>query len=104
MSDPQETSPFAIVSLICGVLSVVCQVMGCCGVPMVGMIGIPLALVAIVLGILAMQQEGADKTIPGVGVAAGCATLLLQVVLLGCVGGLLGVYILGVIAAIVAGN
>lgn len=103
MSDAQETQPLALVSLICGVVSVVCQVLGCCGIPMVGMMGVVLAIVAIVTGALAMQQEGADKTLPGVGIGAGCLTLVLQVVLLGCVFSFVGVYILAIFAAVVAG-
>jgi hypothetical protein len=100
--DTQPTPQIAIVSLICGVLSVVCQVLGCCGVPMVGMIGIPLAIVAIVTGGMAMQQEGVDKTIPGVGVGAGCVTLLLQVLILGCAFTAVGAYIALIFAAILA--
>ncbi len=103
MSETQETNPLALVSLICGVVSVVCQFLGC-AVPMIGMLGIPLALIAIVTGGMAIQQEGADKTMPGVGIGAGCLTLVLQVLILGCAFTFVGVYILAIFAAIVAGQ
>lgn len=102
MSESQETNPLALVSLICGVVSVVCQVLGCCGVPMAGMVGVPLALVAVITGGMMLRQEGVDKTLPGVGVGAGCLTLLLQVVLFGCAFTFVGAYIALIFAAIVA--
>ena len=68
------TDPLAIASLVCGLLAL--PSMCCCGC-----ISLPLALAAIVLGVLvAMKPESESKILAYGGIATGAITLLLSVV------------------------
>jgi hypothetical protein len=92
------------VSLVTGVLSIVFLLMGCCGIPFVGFVGLAFALVAIITGYLAMQDESADRTMPSIGMGTGCLTLLLQVAIIGCAFTAFGAYMLAIFAAVLLGN
>lgn len=95
-------SNLGTVSLICGVLSAVCFALNCCGVPFVGILSPPLALVAIGCGGAAIQQG--DSGPPAiVGALTGCLTLLVYIGLLVSVFGAIALVMLFSVFAVIAG-
>ena len=65
---------FAIISLVCGILSVIC----CC----TGWIGIVLSVAAIVLGILSINKQEDAKGMAIAGIVCGAVGVLLALVIL----------------------
>ena len=69
-----ESKVFAIISLVCGIISLLCS---CCG-----WIGIVLAIAAIVLGILSINKEEDAKGMAIAGIICGGVGLLIGIVVL----------------------
>lgn len=98
-----NSNTLATVSLVCGVMSIVCLVLNCCGIPLVGLLAPPLAIVAIVAGAVAMSQ-GESGGPAMIGAGTGCATLLLYILTFVLVlMGVGGVFLLALLGA-AAGN
>lgn len=108
--DPQQARSMALASAICGAISLVCLLMGCV-IPFASQLGFILAIVALITGYLARRApEAMDEQLGGeistyttVGLGTGCVTLGMWGAMMAMVFALLGLYVVGIIAAIVFG-
>ena len=72
--EPNGSKVFAIISLVCGILAVLCM---CCG-----WFGIILGVAAVVLGILSIKKEEDAKGMAIAGIVCGGIGLLVAVIVL----------------------
>ena len=72
-SDNNGSMVFAIISLICGILSIIC----CC----IGWFGLVLSITAIVLGILSINNQEDAKGMAIAGIVCGSVGLLIALVI-----------------------
>ena len=70
--EEKESNVFAIISMIAGILSILC----CC----FGAIGIVIAIAAVVLGIISIKKEEPKKGMAIAGIVCGGVGLILAVV------------------------